>query len=174
MCWASPDFCLKILLKSHPKYLVQLFLWTKTEWKSKSLIDTGSQKGQQGGCPRIYFGVERLGLICLSNRGDEHGMPVRVRGPVTCPLEWMCALAESLVQAFAGEGEVAMNDPFAGGYIWYHYELERVPWIQMEINRKLYLNEVYFDPERLRVDQRIIRELRDRIFDAIVRFSTVL
>ena len=68
-----------------------------------------------------------------------------------------------------------MNDPFAGGYIaQHHYEREGIPWIQIEINRKLYLNEVYFDPERLRVDQRIIRELREKIFDGIVRFLTVL
>ena len=114
-------------------------------------------------------------LICLSNRGDREGLPVRGRGPVTCPPEWIRALAESLGQAFAGEGKVAMNDPFSGGYIsQYHYEWERVPWIQIEINRKLYLNETYFDPERLRVDQRIIRELRERIFDAIVRFLAVL
>ena len=114
-------------------------------------------------------------LICLSNRGDEHGMPVRGRGPVTCPPEWIRALAESLRRAFAGEGEVAMNDPFAGGYIsQYHYERSGIPWIQIEINRKLYLNETYFDPERLRVDQRIIQELRERISDAIVRFLTVL
>ena len=97
------------------------------------------------------------------------------RGPVTCPPEWIGALAESFRQAFAGEGKVAINDPLAGRYILqYHYERERVPWIQIEINRKLYLNEAYFDPERLRVDRRIIRELRERIFDAIVRFLTVL
>lgn len=114
-------------------------------------------------------------LICLSNRGDEHGMPVSGRGPVTCPPEWIRALAESLRQAFAGAGRVAINDPFSGRYISrYHYERGGLPWIQIEINRKLYLNEVYFDPERLRVDQRIIRELRERIFDAIVRFLAVL
>ena len=114
-------------------------------------------------------------LICLSNRGDEHGMPVRGGGHVTCPPEWIGALAESLGQAFAGGGRVAINDPFAGGYIsQYHYEREGVPWIQIEINRKLYLNETYFDPGRLRVDQGIIRELRERIFDAVVRFLAVL
>ncbi len=114
-------------------------------------------------------------LICLSNRGDEHGMPVSGRGHVTCPPEWIRALAESLGQAFAGVGRVAMNDPFLGGYIsQYHYELRKIPWIQIEINRKLYLNETYFDPELLRVDQRIIRELRERIFDTIVRFLIVL
>ena len=114
-------------------------------------------------------------LICLSNRGDREGLPVRGGGPVTCPPEWLRALAESLGQAFAGVGKVAMNDPFAGGHIsQYHYERREVPWIQIEINRKLYMNEVYFDPERLRVDQRIIRELRERIFDVIVRFLTAL
>ena len=114
-------------------------------------------------------------LICLSNRGDRDGMYVRGRCPVTCPPEWIRALAESLGQAFAGVGEVAMNDPFAGGHISrYHYEREGIPWIQIEINRKLYLNETYFDPERLSVDREIIRELRERIFDGIVRFLTVL
>ncbi len=114
-------------------------------------------------------------LICLSNRGDSEGLPVRGRGPVICPPEWIRALAESLRQAFSGVGRVAMNDPFAGGYIsQYHYEREGLPWIQIEINRKLYLNETYLDPERLRVDHRIIRDLRGRTFDAIVRFLTVL
>ena len=114
-------------------------------------------------------------LICLSNRGDVHGMFVRERGPATCPPKWIRALAESFRRVFAGEGEVAMNDPFAGGYISrYHYKHRGTPCIQIEINRKLYLNETYFDPEQLRVDQRIIQELRDRIFDAIARFLTAL
>ncbi|OEU48976.1 MAG: hypothetical protein BA871_05445 [Desulfuromonadales bacterium C00003096] len=114
-------------------------------------------------------------LICLSNRGDREGVPVCGRGHVTCPPEWIRALAESLGQAFAGVGRVAMNDPFLGGYIsQYHYGQRGIPWIQIKINRKLYLNEAYFDPERLRVDQRIIQELRGRISDAIVQFLTVL
>jgi formiminoglutamase len=62
-----------------------------------------------------------------------------------------------------------MNDPFAGGYIsQFHYKRSGIPWIQIEINRKLYLNETYFDPERLRVDQRIIQELREKIFGSIM------
>ena len=62
-------------------------------------------------------------LICLSNRGDRAGMPVGGRSHVTCPPKWIRAFAESLGQAFAGVGRVAMNDPFAGGYIsQYHYE----------------------------------------------------
>ncbi len=114
-------------------------------------------------------------LICLSNQGDEQGMPVSERGPVTCPPEWIRALAESFRCAFAGEGEIAINNPFVGGYIsQYHYEWSGIPWIQIEINRKLYLNEMYFDSERLRVDQRIIQELRNRIFDTIIQFLPVI
>ncbi|MGP8320398.1 MAG: N-formylglutamate amidohydrolase [Methanosarcinaceae archaeon] len=113
-------------------------------------------------------------LICLSNRGGRGGMPVRGRGPVTCPPEWIRALAESLRQAFAGVGRVAMNDPFAGGYIsQYHYG-RGIPWIQIEINRKLYLNETYFDPERLRVKKEIIMELREKIFGPIIEVMSGL
>jgi formiminoglutamase len=102
-------------------------------------------------------------------------MPARGRGPVTCPPEWIRALAESLGQAFAGGGRVAINDPFAGRYIsQYHYERSGIPWIQIEINRKLYLNEAYFDPERLRVDKRVIRELREKIFGAIMEVMSGL
>jgi len=54
-----------------------------------------------------------------------------------------------------------MNDPFAGGYIsQFHYARRGIPRIRIEINRKLYLNETYFDLERLRVDQRIIAKKR--------------
>jgi N-formylglutamate amidohydrolase len=76
------------------------------------------------------------------------------RGHVTCPPEWICTLAESLQLVFAGEVEVSINDPFVGGYIsQYHYERRGIPWIQMEINRKLYLNEVYFDLEEDLLDE---------------------
>ena len=83
---------------------------------------------------------------------------MRKRGHVTCPPEWIRALAESLRQVFTVEGRVAINDPFAGWYIsQFHYERMGIPWIRIEINRKLYLNETHCDPERLRVDQRVIQ-----------------
>lgn len=113
-------------------------------------------------------GVHRP-LICLSNRGNTQGMPVRENGPVTCPTEWICALAESLRHAFAGEGEIAINDPFSGGYIsQFHYKRNGIPWIQLEINRELYLNEAYFNPENLKVKKEIIIALRRKIFNAII------
>nr|HID59032.1 N-formylglutamate amidohydrolase [Desulfobacterales bacterium] len=112
-------------------------------------------------------------LICLCNRGDNRGMPAGEHGPITCPPEWIQTLAESFRRVFANEGEVTINNPFLGGYIaQLHYERKGIPWIQIEINRKLYLNEVCFDPQELRVKQEIIQALRERIFNAIARFWT--
>lgn len=113
-------------------------------------------------------------LICLSNRGDGQGMPVRENGPVTCPPEWICALAESFRHAFADEGEIAINDPFSGKYILqFHYERNKIPWIQVEINRELYLNEAYFNPKKLRVKKEIIITLRRKIYSAIIEGFSV-
>ena len=113
-------------------------------------------------------------LICLSNRGDGQGMPIRKNGPVTCPPEWICALAESFRHAFADEGEIAVNDPFSGGYIsQFHYRRNKIPWIQVEINRELYLNEAYFNPKKLRVKKEIIITLRRKIYSAIIEGFSV-
>lgn len=113
-------------------------------------------------------------LICLSNRGDSQGMPIRGHGPVTCPPEWICALAESLGGAFTDEGEVTINDPFSGGYIsQFHYKRNGIPWIQIEINRKLYLNDACFDQKKLKVNKEIIITLRRKIYNAIIEGFSV-
>jgi formiminoglutamase len=110
-------------------------------------------------------------LVCLSNGGDEKGRPVTKSSAVTCHPEWIQALAESFAAVFAAGGEVAMNNPFTGGYISrYHYRMSDVPWIQIEINRRLYLSEPYFDVEKLLVDKARISELREMVFSAIDRF----
>jgi N-formylglutamate deformylase len=110
-------------------------------------------------------------LFCLSNRGDRHGRPRRQGAFVTCPPEWLSALARSFETEFEGEGPVAMNDPFRGGFIsTAHYRRTRIPWIQIEINRGLYETEEYLDPETHHVDEARIAELRERIFSAITGF----
>lgn len=112
-------------------------------------------------------------LICLSNRGDNRGMPKGEYDPITCPPEWIQALAESFQRAFADEGEVTINNPFLGGYIsQFHYGRRGVPWIQIEINRKLYLKEAYFDSPKKSVTKELIPGLRKKIFDAITQFWT--
>ncbi len=104
-------------------------------------------------------------IICLGNRGDRNGRPGAKNRPVTCPPAWLQALARSFEEEFAGEGRVAMNDPFRGGFIAAaHHRRTRVPWVQIEVNRALY------ETEDGVVDQERLVELRDRIFAAITRF----
>jgi len=84
---------------------------------------------------------------------------------VTCPPEWLQALARSFQTEFEGEGKVAMNDPFRGGFISVaHYRRSRVPWVQVEINRGLYET-----PDR-ETDEKRLAELRERIFSAMANF----
>lgn len=104
-------------------------------------------------------------LFCLSNRGDRNGRPKRPGGLVTCPPEWLQALARSFQAEFDGEGRVAMNDPFRGGFISVaHYRQRRVPWVQVEINRGFY------ETEEREADEAHLAELRGRIFSAIAGF----
>ncbi len=110
-------------------------------------------------------------LICLCNRGDNRGMPAG--RPITCPPEWIQAFAESFQCVFADEGEVTINNPFLGGCIsQVHYGRKGIPWIQIEINRKLYLNEAYFDSQKMRVKKKLILGLRKKILDAVIQFWT--
>jgi N-formylglutamate deformylase len=110
-------------------------------------------------------------LICLSNRGDRRGMPRRRDSLVTCPPEWLQALARSFQREFSGEGRIAMNDPFKGGFISVaHYRQSRIPWIQIEINRGMYENERYIDPATHLVDEKRIADLEGRIFAVLTRF----
>jgi N-formylglutamate deformylase len=111
-------------------------------------------------------------LICLSNRGDARGMPKEGQGSITCPPEWLQILADAFRHAFAHEdGEIKLNEPFAGGYIsQHHHQRTGIPWIQIELNRKLYLVDQYFEPHRLQVVEERIRELNARLFGVIADF----
>ncbi len=84
-------------------------------------------------------------LVCLGNLGDEKGEVVD--GPVSAPPELLRRFGEALAHhffRFAGdsdEGLVSLNDPFKGGFITRkHSTYGRIPWIQVEINRSLYLH----------------------------------
>lgn len=114
----------------------------------------------------------RRPLICLSNRGDARGMPKAGQGPITCPPEWLQLLAETFQRAFAAEdGEITLNEPFAGGYIsQHHHQRTGIPWIQIELNRKLYLAEPYADPHRHPVIEERLGALNARLFTVIADF----
>ncbi len=95
------------------------------------------------------------------------GMPIGC--PITCPPEWIRALAESFRRVFANDGEITINNPFLGGYIsQVHYGRKGIPWIQIEINRRLYLNEAYFNPDRMKVRKKLILGLRKKKYGMLL------
>lgn len=103
-------------------------------------------------------------LICLSNGGDRDGMPRPGKMPVTCPPEWMAALAARFSAEF-GEGSVRLNDPFTGGFISrFHYRRHRIPWVQCEVNRCLY------EAEDGSADSERIEAVREAVFWALAGF----
>ena len=60
-------------------------------------------------------------LVCLSNAEG------------TCPDEWVQSLAGCFQKIFPQQ-QIAINDPFKGGYIIRHYSAG-IPWLQIELSR---------------------------------------
>ena len=77
-------------------------------------------------------------LICLGNNGDRQGR-ARKGSIATCSAEWITTLADIFKEEFSFDKEVAINNPFSGGFISNaHFWHKGIPWIQIEINRSLY------------------------------------
>jgi formiminoglutamase len=90
-------------------------------------------------------------LICL---GNAHGK--------ACDQDMVKNLAKCFCEAFLlEEKDVAVNQPFAGGYITRTYGNNPLPWVQVEMNRSLYLTSPWFDPLTLQMDNHRLMELND-------------
>ncbi len=110
-------------------------------------------------------------VICLGNSGDMRGEAANRRSPLTCPPEWIRELAGSFHERFGDLGEVAINDPYPGGFIIRsHYRRSRVPWIQVEISRSLYEEFPEGQEAETTGDPRRHEALRTRIFEAFAAF----
>lgn len=110
-------------------------------------------------------------LICLSNGGDKNGEPVSGTGTITCPPQVIRMLAEFFRAEFGNEGEITINKPFLGGYnSKLHSKTNKIPWIQIEMNRSLYLTEQNINDRSLEVPQEKIKELNTRIWWVINKF----
>lgn len=99
-------------------------------------------------------------LICLGNGRGK-----------TCDNETVEKLAACLCEAFSIEAQhVTVNDPFAGGYITRTYGNNPVPWVQVEMNRVLYLNSPWFEPAALKIDNSRLIELNHMFQRALELF----
>lgn len=77
-------------------------------------------------------------LICLGNNGDRNGR-AKKGSITTCPEPWIRGLASGFGEEFSLGRDVAINNPFSGGFISNaHYWRKGIPWIQIEVNRSLY------------------------------------
>ena len=95
-----------------------------------SMLPYGSERQEDAGKARP--------LVCLGNNGDRKGW-AKKGSIATCSGEWINALAGVFREEFSLDKEVAINNPFSGGFISNaHYWHKGIPWIQIEINRALY------------------------------------
>ena len=88
-------------------------------------------------------------LFCLSNNDGE-----------TSSQKMIELLASCISEAFQiDKDEIFINNPFHGGYITTTYGNNPIPWIQVEMNRSMYLSKEWFDHDTLTIDKRRLEDL---------------
>ena len=108
-------------------------------------------------------------LICLGNNGNRRGQAGK-NGITTCPPEWVQELAGEFRKEFCLGQEVAINNPFSGGFISNaHYWRKGIPWIQIEVNRALYDPDSCEGPEH-NPARYSVTELREKIWRVLTQF----
>jgi N-formylglutamate deformylase len=125
-----------------------------------SMLPVGSDTQKDAGRKRP--------LICLGNNGDRNGRAGK-GGITTCPESWINALAKGFREEFSLGPEVAINNPFSGGFISNaHYWRKGIPWIQIEVNRSLYEDSSGTGPSPDRDEA--VGVLRERIWRVLAGF----
>ena len=103
----------------------------------------------------------------LINLGDAEG--------TACGSEITESLRQSFIDVYGfSEDAVTINEPFKGGFITRNYGNNPLPWIQIEMNRKLYLAPEYFDIDSLKMKGNRLSELNINFRKVLVRFSESL
>jgi N-formylglutamate deformylase len=134
----------------------------KVAFDCHSMLPMGSDEQKDAG--------RRRPLICLGNNGDRKGR-ARKGSIATCPEPWINALAEEFRSEFSLGREVAINNPFSGGFISNaHYWRKGIPWIQIEINRVLYEPEQADGAARSPDSDGPANALRERIWRVLAAF----
>ena len=99
-------------------------------------------------------------LFCLSNQDGK-----------TSSDEMINLLADCISEAYSVDrDDVSINDPFHGGHITKTYGNNPIPWIQIEMNRDLYLSSPWFDAERLTVFPEHLQKLKNSFEKTLTLF----
>lgn len=130
-------------------------------------------------------------LLCLANFGDAHGEPRPGQGPVTCDPAFLRAAADLAAPLFADldllEPDrtrppiVALNQPFAGGYVL-RTAVDRlakrtgraVPGFMVEINRGLFVGRQTPDTPITPPRHERIAAIRDRLDRWVTQVAALL
>ncbi|MBI9046834.1 MAG: N-formylglutamate amidohydrolase [Anaerolineaceae bacterium] len=99
-------------------------------------------------------------LICLGNnfnksssKGDIKRLAACLRHSFRIPIN-----------------EVTYNTPFSGGYITRRYGNRPIPWIQIELNRQFYLDELDIEHGKFVADSARLLELNGKFAEAVSEF----
>ena len=99
-------------------------------------------------------------MFCLSNQDGK-----------TSTTEMIELLASCISKSFGlDRKEISINDPFHGGYITRTYGNNPLPWIQIEMNRDLYLGKSWFDESSLSIDSSRLRKLNEQFENCLTLF----
>ena len=103
-------------------------------------------------------------LFCLGNNNGK-----------ACSEKDTQLLAECICHSFElPENEVTINEPFSGGHITRQYGKKPVPWIQIEMNRSLYLKGQGNNSVPQLSSDGVIKKLNCRIRQALTIFAEVM
>ncbi len=98
--------------------------------------------------------------FCLSNQNGK-----------TSSDEMIHKLADAISESFSLDREsIFINEPFKGGYITKTYGNNPVPWIQIEMNRNMYLKKEWFDSDTLAINKQRLVELNQMFKNTLVQF----
>jgi len=101
-------------------------------------------------------------LFCLSN-GQGRSADATL----------LARLADCIAEAFdCPRDQVLLNRPFRGGYITLRHGGHPLPWVQVEMNRSLYLTPPWFDSATRSVDPARLADLRGRFETALRKLTT--
>lgn len=100
-------------------------------------------------------------LFCLGDNGGK-----------SCSNRAVRLFAECISEAFSVPSDsITINEPFSGGYITRKYGNNPFPWIQVEMNRALYLAEPWYDPEYQTISDEKLQELNSCFRMALLLFD---
>jgi len=98
--------------------------------------------------------------FCLSNQDGK-----------TSSNEMLELLADCISESFGiNRKKISLNDPFHGGHITKTYGNNPIPWIQVEMNRDLYLSKSWFDVDTLSIDSSRLRALNKQFENCLNLF----